>query len=362
MNVVIVGGGIIGTAVAARLGGDANVSLCERSVLGNETTAASAGMFIRATSSPTRFDERLRDRAWSTYEGLLEEHGIEPTQIGSLYVAESDGYAGTLEEAARALQEYGADAAFLDPAGLREFGIEPEGFTGGLHTATDTAFEPQELVDAFAERARAHGVDVHTETEVTDLVLEDGAVAGVETEAGRLEADYVVNAAGPWAPVLNERAGVTIPLAHTLGPMLELEGGSTAGLPFTIFESRRYLRPVTETTAYFGEYLTDYVEGQRYEPTELRVPEAVRAAAGAIDEPLPSFANPAVVDEWAGLRTVTPDGRPIVGETDVSGFLVACGPTGLGITLAPVIADVVAALLEGSGDRATQARLSPDRF
>ena len=363
MNVVVVGGGLIGVAIAARLGtGDTDVTLCERSSLGSETTEASAGMFLRGTSSPTRFDQRLLDRAWSTYEHLLDDESITSTQLGSLFVAESDDYAATLEEAATTLQAYGVDATFVDASELHRFGVETDGFTGGLSTASDTAFEPQELVDAFAERARERGVELRTGTDVTDVVLEDGSVAGVETEAGRLEADVVVNAAGPWAPALNDLVGVSLPLAHTLGPMLALEGRSTADLPFTIFESRRYLRPVDEVTAYFGAFTTDYVEGQRYEPTALRIPEAMRTASSAIDELVPGFTNASIVDEWAGLRTVTPDGRPIVGETDVPGFLVACGPTGLGITLAPAIADVVAGLLEGTSDRETRVRLSPDRF
>lgn len=363
MNVVVVGGGIVGTAIAARLGEtDAEVTLCERSSLGGETTDASAGVFLRGTSAPTRFDQHLRDRAWSTYERLLEERVIDSSQLGSLYVAESDGYAETLVEAANALREYGVDAKYVDSVDLRRFGIHHERFVGGLHTPTDAAFDPAELVAAFAERARERGVALETETEVTDLDFEGGAVTGVETEGGTLEADVVVNAAGPWAPTLDELAGVSHPLAHTLGPMLTLEGRSTAALPFTVFESRQYLRPVDDVTAYFGAYRTEYVEGRRYDPTAFRIPESMRTAAETIDEVVPNFGTPAVVDEWVGLRTVTPDGRPIVGETDVPGYVVACGPSGLGITLAPVIADVVAEIIAGTVDRETRVLLSPDRF
>ncbi len=363
MRIVIVGGGIVGTALAARLGeGNDAVTLCERSSLGNETTAASAGMFMWERPSPTRFGQRLRDRAWSTYGDLLEGDAISADRLGILHVAESEGFAATLEEAADTLEGYGIDASVVSPGELSTFGVESDGFAGGLRTTADHAFEPTELVTVFADRARDRGVDVRTGTEVTDVTLEGGAVTGVETDDGHLEADVVVNAAGPWAPTLNEWAGVSLPLCHTLGPMLALEGKSTADLPFTLFESRRYVRPVGDARAYVGEYQTDYVEGQRYEPADLRIPDDFRAAALSIDDVVPGLVDHSVVDEWVGLRTVTPDGFPIVGETETPGFYAACGPTGLGITLAPAIADVLAETLEGTVDPTVQSRLSPDRF
>lgn len=362
MHVAIVGGGIVGTALAARLGEtDHEVTLLERSALGAETTAASAGMVLWATPSPTAVDVALRERAWETYGPLLDDGSLEATRLGTLYLAESEAYAATLEEAAAALCGYGVDARYRTPEDLSGLGIDADGVPGGLHTPADYGFEPAELVDHFARVARASGGDLRTGTAVTDVVLEDGAVVGLETSAGRVEADLVVNAAGPWATEINDLVGLSLPLCHTLGPMLEVETHRRVETPFTILESKRYARPVGENRAYVGEFLTEYVEGQRYGPRELRISESFREAARSMGTVVPALEGAAVRDEWVGLRTVTPDGRPLVGETGVPGFAVACGLTGLGITLAPAVADVFADALAGR-DTELGAALSPDRF
>ncbi|WP_254767830.1 NAD(P)/FAD-dependent oxidoreductase [Salinilacihabitans rarus] len=369
MHVVIVGGGIVGTAVAARLAGEGRdhaVTLLERSALGAETTAASAGMVLRASTDPTPLDAGLRGHARKRYDALREAGDLDADPVGALYVAEGDAYAEKLEAAAASLRERGVRASYRSADGLTDLGVAAGVGRGGLYVPDDLAFEPTEIVDVLAARARARGADLRTGVEVTDVRVRDGRVVGVETDDGRIDADYVVNAAGPWAPDLNERVGVSLPLCHTLGPMVELEADRPVEAPFTILESRRYVRPVGERGAYVGEFLTEYVEGQRYDPPDLRLPPAFRQAVDEVDGIVPALAGATPVDEWAGLRTVTPDGWPIVGETATPGYLVACGPTGLGITLAPVLADVVAATIEAREPPEIVAeagrRLAPDRF
>ncbi|WP_255169820.1 NAD(P)/FAD-dependent oxidoreductase [Natrononativus amylolyticus] len=362
MNVAVVGGGIIGTALAARLSGtDREVTLLERGDLGAETTAASAGMVLWATTHPAAVDLALRGLARETYDPLLADGTLEATRLGTLYLAESEAYAERLEEAAAALKAHGVDARYRRPGDLAELGVDPSGVAGGLHTADDYGFEPTALVEHFADAARDRGATIRTGTPVTDVVVSGGAVTGVETADGVLEADLVVNAAGPWAIELNEFAGVSLPLCHTLGPMLEVETQAGIETPFTILESRRYVRPVGDGRAYVGEFLTEYVAGQRYGPGERRIPDSFRAAARGMDAVVPALEGATTRDEWIGLRTVTPDGRPLVGETAVPGFAAACGLTGLGITLAPAVADVFVDSLAGRNTDLVAA-LDPSRF
>ena len=77
--------------------------------------------------------------------------------------------------------------------------------TGGLYTEGEGYFDPAELVTIYADRAAETGVEVETGTEVTGIVVENGAVSAVETAEGEtVETDVVVNAAGPWAPEIND--------------------------------------------------------------------------------------------------------------------------------------------------------------
>ena len=370
MNVVIVGGGIIGTAIASRLGESGHdVTLLERSALGRETTAASAGIVMHTAVDPTPFELRFRAHARSVYRRLFDRGPLEWTRTGALYVAETPTFADRLEESAALLRERGVEASFLPAADLGEFGLSCEGFAGALHTPGDRLCDPTAVARWFAGCARGCGADVRTGVEVTDVVTRDGNVAAVDTEDGPIEADRVINATGPWAPRLNELAGVSLPLSHTLGPMAALETGADEPIesPVTILESKRYVRPERGadgegTGAWIGEYRTEYVEGQRYDPAALEVPADFAAAATDLAAVVPALEGATVREEWIGLRTVTPDGLPIVGETAVDGYLVACGMTGQGVTLAPAVADHVRGLLEGSADEEYRERHAPDRF
>jgi sarcosine oxidase, subunit beta len=362
MHIVIVGGGIVGAAIAARLGStDREVTLLERGEIGTETTAASAGLLMETVIEPEPFDLRLRERARAGYRDLFADGDLETERIGIVYAAETATFADRLADSADALREGGIDASFLEPAELADLGIDPDGLVGGLYTPDDLICDPTAVATRFAERARDAGVDVRTSVEVIDVEVDGGTVSAVDTDDGRLEADVVVNATGPWAPELNDLVGVSLPLCHTRGPMVALDCSESLECPTVIFESKRYVRP-TEAGAWIGAYRTDYVDGQRYDLRDRSVPPAFLESVPELASFVPALEGTSVVDEWIGFRTVTPDGRPIVGETDVGGYLVAVGLTGQGITLAPAVAEVVGDLLEDDLEPEIRATLSPARF
>lgn len=363
MHVVVIGGGIIGTALAAELGGrDVTVTLLERDELGGGTTAASAAVFTWQQTSPERYDHDLRARAWETYWPLIEADNVSFERVGLLSVAESAENAETLRDAVVPLRGYGLNAEWINTDGLREHGLDPGDYRGGLYTPEEGYFDPTELVHHFASQARKFGVDVRTDTAVIDIDIEDGAVTNVVTKAERLSADVVVNAAGPWTVRVNDMVGVDTPLRHTFGPILVVESTSH-NLPFTLFESKRYLRPYGDRRAYVGKYLTDYEEGETFNPDNP--PAMDESFREEVDDLLaasvPALVDAEIVNEWIGLRTVTPDGHPIVGESSVDGFYFATGMSGLGVTLAPIVADLLAAALIGERP-ATLDRLAPNRF
>jgi sarcosine oxidase, subunit beta len=365
MHTVVVGGGIVGAAVAARLGSAGReVTLLERGEIGAETTAASAGLLMRSAIEPDPFDLRFRDRAYEAYRDLFAERDLEAPQRGILRVAETPAFATRLERSAAALREHGVAASVLDSDELAAFGIEPDGFEGALYTDGDRVCDPAAVARAFADRAREASVDVRPGVEVTDIETRNGRVVTVETDAGQLEADYVVNATGPWAPALDELVGIDLPLRHTRGPMLALGCAEPPAGPTAIFESKRYVRP-TETGAWIGAYRTEYADGRRRRPDKLRersVSATFRESVAELERAVPALRGATIVDEWVGFRTVTPDGRPLVGEVGIEGYLVAVGMTGQGITLAPAVADVVGKVLEDDLDAELRRRLAPDRF
>ena len=87
-----------------------------------------------------------------------------------------------------------------------------------------------------------------------------------------------------------------------------------------------------------------------------------RDVAALSESHLPALEGAAVVNEWVGLRTVTPDFRPVVGPTARDGFLVACGMSGSGVGLAPLVGRLVADHVDGDGDGPLLRQLSARRF
>lgn len=367
-RISIVGGGVLGTSIAYHLrDAPVEVTLFERDALGSGTTAASMAVFHWQSLQPTALGQRLRRRAWAEYERFVEDGALEFDRTGALHVTEYRQDLSKLEAAADALRAHDLDATVLEPDALEAFGIAPEAVAGGLYTPEEGHFDPAAVVEYYAERATSEGVSIRTGTTVSDVRVEDGTVVGVETDAGGTESDVVINAAGPWAPDLNAAVGVSLPLRRTRGPILDLRTESGVDLPFTLFESDdrspQYLRAHRDG-AYAGRYATAYEEGGDFDPdADHAVDDAFH---GDVDDLLattvPALADATVADEWVGLRTVTPDGLPAVGETEVEGFVVACGPSGVGVTLAPAIGDLLATALTTDRSPADFEALAPDRF
>lgn len=357
MHVAIVGGGVVGTSLATALTGRTGISevtLLERGSLGGGTTAASMAMVHRQQPAPTEYDQRLRDLAWDGYEPHLDE--LTHTAVGSLYVAESEGFAEQLREAAPALCEFGVETDYLDTAALSAFGVEVG--VGAIHTPDEGYFEPDELVERFSIRASERGARIETGVEVVGI--DPGEEVGIDTSEGKLVADAVVNAAGPWAPEVDRLVGLEFPLRHTRGPILSFSSPIDPE-PFTLFERGLYCRSHPEGL-HVGRFATDFEAGERLDPDEtLSVPESFREEVRELAGTVPAIREGEEIEEWVGVRTVTPDGRPLVGRTGVENYHVATGMSGLGVTLAPAVADLLSDRLLGT-ERELLDPLSPARF
>ena len=369
-RVSIVGGGITGASLAYRLSETAlDVSLYERGELGEGATAASMAVFSWQSLHPTALDHRLRRRSWAEYERFVEEGRIEFTPTGALDVATTPEKREAIADATEKLRELGVDAETLDPEGVAAFGIAPHAVTGALYIEREGCFDPDEVVAHYAKRAAEAGVRIETDTEVTGIETEDGAVSAIETPDEATGTDVVVNAAGPWAPAVNDLVGLTLALRRTRGPILDVQD-RIEGLPFTLFERADgpagYLRS-HESGVYAGRYATDYESGEVLDPDRnYSTGEEFRDEVGELLETyVPDLAGSSLEEGWVGIRTVSPDGLPLVGDVEdggPEGFVVACGPSGLGITRAPAIADLLGTYLETGRTPEDLLRLSPTRF
>jgi sarcosine oxidase subunit beta len=364
-SVVIVGGGIIGTSVAYRLR-DAgfDVHLYEKDMIGAGTTAKSAAMLTHHQEAPDREAYELREHAWEWYDEKIANDVFEFDQIGTLHLAKSEAEYETIREMQQSFASFGLDLPILSPEEIAEHNIDSEDLRGGLWFPDDGVLDPGEIVRFFADEAREAGVTIETGVEVTDVETAGGTVTGVETSEGFQSADVVVNAAGPWAQQVNDLVGVDVPMRHTQGPILVLQADGSVSLPFTFFEEGVYVREEGISQAFAGQLATEYDESETVNPNHTQsIDESMYLQVAEIAETylsdLPAFD---VINEWNGVRTVTPDGQPIVDETDVDGYVLACGMSGYGVTVAPVIGEFVAEWLTTGRKPEQLETLALERF
>jgi glycine/D-amino acid oxidase-like deaminating enzyme len=203
---------------------------------------------------------------------------------------------------------------------------------------------PNDVVQAYAAQARARGVRIVEDSPVTGIVVERGRVAGVVTPAGAIATRLVVNAAGPWAPLVARMAGLDLPVDPRRRHIFVTDA----------FDGIRHPLPlVTDTGSGFycrseqGAILmspgdigatTEYEARVDWSVLELAVEKAIRR--------IPALERAQVRHAWAGLRPLTPDGRAILDwAPGVEGLYLAVGFCGHGFQHSPGVGETVAELL-----------------
>jgi glycine cleavage system aminomethyltransferase T/glycine/D-amino acid oxidase-like deaminating enzyme len=215
-QVVIVGGGVIGTSVAYHLTalGWTDVLLLEQGQLSCGTTWHAAGLVgqLRASEAGTR----LVQYSTELYEQLEIQTGQATgfRRCGGVTVARTPERMAALERTAATATAYQLDCELISPRRAAELYpiMETADLVGAIWLPGDGRANPTDLTAALARGARQRGATVRERTRVTGILVTGGAAAGVRTEQGDIEAEIVVNCAGQWAKQVGEMCGVTVPL------------------------------------------------------------------------------------------------------------------------------------------------------
>lgn len=382
---VIVGGGIVGASVAYHLAKrtDEPITLFDRGRPGRETTAKSVAHF---GFYGTETLHRMKRYGMELYNEFFEEpRGAVRFSFRGMFLAATEATnAARLRRAVEGRSD--EDVGYLG-IGLDRDPVEyvpgsdldsklllppvaTDRIAGGLFRPhVGYLVPPRELAYEFLDRARELGVTVRSDTEIEGLCSEGSQVTGVVTAEGeRVPATETICAAGPWNVEVAGLAGVDLPVRHSLDPVLELR--PERPLQYDLPAIKHYESPFTAHLRTSEEILvshnsgTGYEDGRRYDPDEVgdEVPPEVRTGAMRfLDDLLPG--TPAVerVDEWVGVTSLTPDGRPIAGPTGVQGFSVAALHSS-GIQLAPAIGRLVASQAVDGRSSPVAESVSPRRF
>ncbi|WP_276259584.1 NAD(P)/FAD-dependent oxidoreductase [Haloglomus litoreum] len=365
-QIVIVGGGIIGTGLAYYLReADADVTLVEKNQIGSGTSQYGTAMFSWFFPHPA--DYLFRRRSWEGWRHVIEAADIEHNTVGNVTVAQSEEALAGLREIVAVQQAYGVESEIIGPDEAAEYGFDPDAVVGAMHSPHEGFVNQQEFMEFYVRQAEANGVDIRTGVEVQDVTLDDGRVSGVETSEGFIEADTVVNAAGPWAPRLNDMVGVSLPLRHGRAKICVLQFDEPHGLPYLGVEDDHYFRPEGASKMLAGRHVGlagKYHELGEHDPDHSHtVDEEFRlAVVETVDEVVPGLKQAEIVNDWVGVVCVSPDGRPMVGPTTVDGFLTATGMSGAGISQHAAVAMTLSDYLRTGEPSDTLQYLSPMRY
>lgn len=366
MRIVIVGGGIIGAALADRLArpGTARVTLVERDRPGAGTSGASYAWLNANDPADARY-HAFRVAALDAWRRVAAEFGG-PDWVrfaGNTEWAVAEPARDALAERVARLRDLGYPATLTTATRLRddEPALRPPAgaviarFPGEGHVHGSAA------VDALVARARDAGAGIRTGTPVTGLLARGDRVTGVRTPAGDLAADVVICAAGWRSPALLATAGLALPLVDAEAPGSSAPGLTAATTPVPmrvrgpVHTPGLDLRPVPG-----GGLLLEAADLDA--ATDLATPRADLDARAAelLERARVLFPGlDARVDRVRRcVRPLPADGRPLVGPQRPGLYTVV---THSGITLAPYLADLVAGEILGEAAEPALAPYRPDR-
>ncbi|MES1206782.1 MAG: glycine oxidase ThiO [Pseudomonadota bacterium] len=364
-DVAIVGGGVMGCAVALRLAqrGIA-VTVIERGIPGAEASSAAAGMLapqMEADGPGPMLDLGLRSRA--LYPALAAElrdaTGIDIGHVrsGVLAVALTEEDERAL--AARRLWQTARGMRVDTLAGAAAREREPalgEAVRSALGFPDDAQVNPKALARAFSQAAAAAGARFLEGRYVRRVRVEGGAATGVELDGDTLLASIVVVAAGSWSGLV-EGAGVAASVVRPArGQLVAIETRPPLFRHVLSVHGRGYLVPRRDGTVIAGS--TVEMVGFRKEVTVGGLAEILGLARALV----PALADAPVIDSWSNFRPFTEDHLPVLGLTPVAGLVLATGHYRNGILLAPITAQAIADLVATGNAGIDLSPFSVSRF
>jgi 4-methylaminobutanoate oxidase (formaldehyde-forming) len=333
--VVVIGGGIAGANVAYHLAkaGWSEVLLLEKGELTSGSTHHAAGLVTQFNPSPTM----MRFRRYSVE--LYRELGVFEA-VGSVRVASSPESLLDLRRAASRASGIGLEAELISPAEVLERlpGADAGSILGGVWMPGDGYVDPHIATYAVADAARALGVEIRIRTRVTAIELgERHEVRRVLTEEGPIETEFVVNAAGIWAPQVAAMVGAfipSVPVDHQHVSMAAVAGHEVARDAPCFRDPDNLIYGKGEAGGMLiGGYEEDpvarWTDGVPWDhgssPVESDIDRFAPLLEGAIRR-FPFLEDSGVIRLLCHPDAMTPDGNPLMGPIPgVPGFWVAAG-------------------------------------
>jgi sarcosine oxidase, subunit beta len=369
VDVLIVGAGVIGAATAFHLTrlGAGSVAVLDRASVGSGMSSRSSALVRMHYTFPPEVDLAVRsDTMFDAWTDLTGRPGC-VRRTGFVRLVDA-GETDLLRANVAMQRERGAQAEVIDAAelarlapGLRTDDIEyaawePHGGYG------DGAIVAGDLLAA----ARGAGACYRPNTPVRALITDRERVIGAETDAGPVHAAVTVLACGVWSPPLLAAIGIDVPIETELHMVAVVRHPPGGGARVACIDSttQTYFRPeangqMTLIGGFTGPRGAD-PDSAPQSASAGELTELVGAAARRV----PALADGGIAAGITGVYDMTPDARPMLGETDGRpGLVLAAGFSGMGFKISPAVGEALAELIvAGATSHVDLAAFRPGRF
>jgi glycine oxidase len=370
-DVVVVGGGLIGTSIAFELAAQKRkVSLIDRQQPGREASWAAAGMLSPGPDSPEAlplvFLGKESLRLYPQFVASIEQASGKPAAFARTGTFEIFDHPDAVARRGRLLTQYSelglsAGALSIESA----CGVEPALNPAAKAVAWlpgEATIDPRLLIDAALLAAKNRGVEILTDCGVSSILTAADRCTGVMVDGRAISADHIIIAAGSFCSGFAEDVSPASVRLSRYAPTLPVRGqlmalrSNKVKLNKVLRSEQGYIVPRPDGRIIAGSTL------ENVGFTKVTTPEGLRGIFQAAVALAPALADAEIVETWAGLRPDTPDHLPIIGPTDVSGLLIATGHYRNGILLAPITAKLIRDwIVEGKTSYNVEA-FSPLRF
>lgn len=347
-DVVIIGGGVHGLATAyylARNHGITDVAVLDKGYLGGGGSGRNTAILRSNYLTPEGV--RFYDRSLELYTGLAADlnFNVMFSRRGHLTLAHTDASIRTMRWRAEVNKASGVDSEVIDADEVKRLvprlDVTADArypILGALHHPPGGIVRHDAVVWGYARAADALGVHLHQDTEVTGIDVRGGRVRGVRTTRGDIAAPVVLNATAGWSTLVADLAGVRLPVQT-----FPLQAAVTEPVkPFlrSVVVSGSlhvYVSQTARGELVFGASVDPFASYSTRGSLEF-----TEGLAGHVLQLMPSLAKLRLLRQWAGLCDMTPDFAPIMGHTDVEGFLVDVGWGTYGFKAGPVAGEAMA--------------------
>lgn len=413
VDVVIIGGGIVGVSTALELAErGVSVALCEKGLIAGEQSGRNWGWVRQMGRDPSELP--LAIESLSLWKGMNNRVGEETgfRQTGIAYLCRNARQEAEYEAWLVHARNFGLDSRLLRTEELRQHLPGMTGrFAAALHTSTDGRAEPFKAAPAVARGAIRAGAHVLTGCAVRAVERSAGRVSGVITERGRIACSSVILAGGAWSRLFSGNMGIDFPQLKILGSVARAT--AVEGVPdmpvgadnfsfrkrldgsFSIAMRNANIAPIVpDSFRLFADFVPTLIKswrelklrvGNRFfqewrtprswasdevSPFEqVRILDPVpferfnREGLAHLVKAFPAFANSRITQSWAGLIDVTPDAVPVIGPAGgVPGFFIASGFSGHGFGIGPGAGKLMADIVTGAEPCVDPAPFRFDRF